>query len=54
MQWLIKDGLCLYLQVEVVQEHLLVIQPEFKSDLTAGVEQYIADVNSFVGDYDKT
>ncbi|XP_046353935.2 dynein axonemal heavy chain 5-like isoform X1 [Haliotis rufescens] len=41
-------------QVEVVQEHLLVIQPEFKSDLTAGVEQYIADVGSFVGDYDKT
>ncbi|XP_070190341.1 dynein axonemal heavy chain 5-like isoform X2 [Littorina saxatilis] len=39
-------------QATQVQEHLLVIQPAFKSDLLAGVETFIVDTNEFVGTYD--
>ncbi|XP_076466904.1 dynein axonemal heavy chain 5-like [Babylonia areolata] len=39
-------------QANQVQEHLLTIQPAFKSDLLAGVEAFIVDNNEFVGSYD--
>ncbi|XP_034335195.2 dynein axonemal heavy chain 5 isoform X1 [Magallana gigas] len=39
-------------QSQQVQNHLLKIQPEFKSDLLAGVEQFKKDNDVFVGDYD--
>ncbi|XP_053396215.1 dynein axonemal heavy chain 5-like isoform X3 [Mercenaria mercenaria] len=39
-------------QSQEVQDHLLEIQPEFKSNLLAGVEQFIKDQTEFVGDYD--
>ena len=44
--WLISH------QATQVQEHLLTIQPNFKSNLLAGVEQFIKDSNEFVGSYD--
>ncbi|KAK3724620.1 hypothetical protein RRG08_041104 [Elysia crispata] len=39
-------------QAATIQEHLLTIQPAFKADLLAGVEQFIIDNNEFVSSYD--
>ena len=33
------------------QNHLLEVQPVFKTDLVTGVEQFIKDVNEFETDY---
>ncbi|XP_077977872.1 dynein axonemal heavy chain 5-like isoform X2 [Glandiceps talaboti] len=38
-------------QAQSVQTHLLKIQPGMKADLLKGVEVYIQDVHTFVGDY---
>ncbi|XP_064627182.1 dynein axonemal heavy chain 5-like isoform X2 [Lineus longissimus] len=39
-------------QVHQVQNHLLIIQPEFKANLLQGVEAFIEDSTEFVSDYD--
>lgn len=39
-------------QAQLMQDHLLEIQPKFKDDLLDGVRVFTVDVGDFVGEYD--